>query len=66
MVLNFKINGFHCDACVRLATMKLKKIDGVEDVLVTPEGQAALSTNRNISLAEIVPIIESIGYTVEV
>ena len=27
----FQINGFHCDACVKVSTMKIKKISGFEN-----------------------------------
>ncbi|HEX8974345.1 MAG TPA: heavy-metal-associated domain-containing protein [Patescibacteria group bacterium] len=63
--INFKIKGFHCDACVKLATMKLKKITGVDAVEVEPDGQATLEVEREIGFEEIEKALDGTGYGVE-
>ncbi len=60
----FKINGFHCEACVRLSTMKIKKISGVHDVVITPDGVATVSAARVIVPDEVSRALDGLGYTV--
>lgn len=62
--LNFKVNGFHCESCVRLATMKIKKISGVETVEIKEDGKAIVTANREVSLAELSEAVASAGHTV--
>lgn len=63
--LKFKINGFHCSACVKLATMKLRKIEGVESVSVLQDGKVELVAKREIPMSEIAVAVEALGYTLE-
>lgn len=60
----FKINGFHCDACVKVATMKIKKISGVEEVDVQSDGRTKVRASRAITTEEISKALEGLGYTV--
>lgn len=60
----FKINGFHCDACVKLSTMKIRKISDVHDVTITPDGVATVCASRVIALDEISKALDGLGYTV--
>lgn len=60
----FKISGFHCEACVKLSTMKIKKMNGVEDVLVTQDGVAKVNASRAITPDEIAEALAGLGYTV--
>lgn len=60
----FKINGFHCDACVKLSTMKIKKISDVHDVTITADGKATVCAGRVIALDEILKALEGLNYTV--
>lgn len=62
----FKISGFHCDACVKVSTMKIKKIGGIEDVTITPDGMATVHANRVIAADEISEALQGLGYTVAV
>jgi copper chaperone CopZ len=62
----FKIEGFHCDACVKLATMKIKKISDVHDVIVSPEGEAKVCAGRTINVDEISAVLDGLGYTVTI
>lgn len=63
--LTFKINGFHCDACVKVSTMKIKKISDVEDVIIQSDGSAKISASRAVTLDEISEALDGLGYTVE-
>lgn len=61
----FKLNGFHCESCVKLATIKLKKIAGVQDVSFSDtEGNGVLVSDRAIDKAEIEKALEGTEYTV--
>lgn len=60
----FKISGFHCEACVKLSTMKIKKISDVHDVTITPDGVATVCAGRMIALDEISKALDGLGYTV--
>ncbi len=60
----FKIEGFHCDACVKVATMKIKKLNDVKDVSVSSDGLAKIFAEREISLEEITASFDGLGYTV--
>ena len=60
----FKIDGFHCEACVKLATMRIKKISEVHEVVISPEGEASVCAGRTITLDEITKALEGLGYTV--
>lgn len=60
----FKISGFHCEACVKLSTMKIRKISGVEDVLVTQDGTTKVNAIRAIASDEIAEALAGLGYTV--
>jgi copper chaperone CopZ len=61
----FKLNGFHCESCVRLATMKLKKIAGVQDVIFADEdGNGTLTGERIIDKVEVEKALEGTDYTV--
>lgn len=62
--LNFKINGFHCESCVKVSTIKIKKINGVESLSIGSDGASKLSSNRLITLKEIALALDGLGYTV--
>lgn len=60
----FQIDGFHCEACVKLSTMKIRKISDVHDVDITSDGVAKVHASRTIALDEISKALEGLGYTV--
>lgn len=62
--LNFNVSGIHCDACIKLITMKVKKIEGAAEFSLTKEGKAELSANREVRLDEIKRALEGLEYTV--
>jgi len=63
--IKFKLNGFHCDACVKLATMRLKKITGVSEVeFADTDGNGKLVAERMIGKVEMEKALEGTEYTV--
>lgn len=62
--LSFSISGMHCDACLKLITMKVNKIDGVSEFTLTPDGQASLRASRPIALSDIQMALHDLDYTV--
>ncbi|HAR99566.1 MAG: Heavy metal-associated domain protein [Candidatus Moranbacteria bacterium GW2011_GWC2_37_73] len=62
--IKFKVNGFHCESCVKLATMKIEKIAGVESVDIKEDGEAAIQASREIGLDEIGEAVKMAGHTV--
>lgn len=61
----FKINGFHCESCVKLATMKIKKIPGVQTVDIRENGEAVVEAEHEISYAQLSEAVAAAGHTIE-
>jgi copper chaperone CopZ len=59
-IMNLKIDGMHCDACVRRVRMALSRVPGVEvrDVSV---GSAQVATNT-ATAEDLVKAVQEIGY----
>lgn len=62
--LLFNVAGMHCDSCVKLITMKMKKIDGVSEFSITKDGKVELSANREVNLSEVKNALQGMEYTV--
>lgn len=60
----FKISGFHCEACVKLSTVKIGKIEGVHNVEISKEGDAKICAAREIAVDEISKALDGLGYAV--
>lgn len=63
--IKFKVNGFHCESCVKLATMKIKKIEGVQSVDIKDDGEAVIEADREISMDELSEAVAAAGHTIE-
>jgi len=63
--IKFKVNGFHCESCVKLATMKIKKIEGVQSVDIKDDGQAVVEADREIGIDELSQAVAAAGHTIE-
>ena len=63
--IKFKVNGFHCESCVKLATMKIKKIEGVQSVNIKDDGQAVVQATREIGIDELSEAVAAAGHTIE-
>ena len=62
--MELKIEGMHCDGCVRRVTALLKRVDGV-DVEQVVVGEAKLMVRHGVERAELVREVESGGFKVE-
>jgi len=51
--ISFKLSGLTCGACVKLASMSIKKIDGVIDVNVDENSDAKVIAERIIEKEEV-------------
>lgn len=61
----FKLNGFHCESCVKLATMRLKKIAGMREVeFIDTDGSGKLIADHIIDKVEIEKALEGTEYIV--
>lgn len=58
--MNFKIADVHCDACVKLSVMALKKIPGVNKAEVESDGSAEVVSDREVSREEIVNALAAV------
>jgi len=61
--INFKLAGLTCEACVKLATNRLKKVPGVVEVKIDlNSGQAEVSSTAEIDLGILAASLEGSGY----
>lgn len=60
----FKINGFHCSACVKLATMKIQKIEGVQKVEIDQEGNSLVESDKEV-MDVIEKVVSELGYSLK-
>jgi len=64
-ILNFKISGLTCEACVKLITSRVKKIIGVQDVTIDLKtGDAHVSSSDEINLDQIKQSLANTTYQV--
>lgn len=63
-LLNFTVTGMHCDACQKVIALKVKKLPGVTDVSVSPNGQATVTSSAPLSIADIQKALEGTEYQV--
>jgi len=64
-ILNFKISGLTCEACVKLITSRVKKITGVQDVTIDLKtGDAHVSSSDEINLDQIKQSLANTTYQV--
>lgn len=66
MKITFTIKGFHCDACIRLSTMKLKKIPGVKNISITGlDGRTEIESDRPVDIAAVQEVLKDTEYTIQ-
>ena len=61
--IELKIEGMHCDGCVRRVTALLKRVDGV-DVESVVVGEAKVLARDGVERAELVKAVEGGGFKV--
>ena len=62
--IELKIEGMHCDGCVRRVTALLKKVDGVLVEEVVVGGAKVDLSSGTAKLADLVQAVESGGFSV--
>lgn len=62
--LNFTVTGMHCDACQKVIALKVKKLHGVSEVSVLPDGHACVVSTSPLSVADIQNVLEGTEYRV--
>lgn len=61
---SFKLSGLTCEACAKLATRYLEKIDGVGEVKVNLTGETQISADRSVEKAEVQKALADSDYKV--
>jgi copper chaperone len=61
--IELKIDGMHCDACVRRVGMLLKRVEGV-DVEKVIVGGATVTVGEGVSVAELERAVEGGGFSI--
>ena len=61
-ILNLKISGMSCGACVSHVTRALQNVPGVSSALVDLQSQSACVEGQNLDLARIQDAVEEEGY----
>ena len=63
--IKFKLQGLHCEACVKISKMNLSEIGGVSEVeLDLTSGEGKLTAEREIALSEIEAALKDTDYKV--
>ena len=65
MITKFKLSGLTCEACVKLASMRLKRLAGVESVTIKlTTGETEIIANHEISGKEAELVLAGSGYSI--
>ena len=63
--IKFKINGMHCESCIKLSQMNLEDLPGVKEVKIQDlNGETEIVADRDIPMGEIEAAVKEGGYTV--
>lgn len=63
--IDFKLAGLTCEACVKLATNRLKKIPGVQEVSIDlASGETSVSSETNLDLGVLAKSLEGSPYSI--
>lgn len=64
MNITYKVTGMHCASCANIIERKLKKIEGIEDVLVSyANSTAEIKYDSGFEIESIKNIVSTLGYT---
>ncbi len=64
-ILNFELAGLTCEACVKLASSRIKKVPGVENVEIEySTGKTKVRSNSEINLDLIKQSLEGMTFKV--
>lgn len=65
MITQFKLKGLTCEACVKLASARLKKLAGVKNVIIKLNtGETEIMAEREISVPEAELVLAGSGYSI--
>lgn len=62
----FTITGFNCEACVKVSTIVLKKIEGVESVDVQKNGLTKIVSVKPLDMDHVRSILKEKGYGINI
>lgn len=63
--INFKLNGLTCEVCVKLATIRIKKVSGVHDVVIDlATGNTNVCGVAGLDLEKIAASLEGTHYSI--
>lgn len=62
--LHFKVSGMHCGSCLKVITLKVKKIHGAIDFMLQENGDAILTSERTITLDEVRSSLKGTEYAI--
>jgi Cu+-exporting ATPase len=62
--INFKLEGLSCPACIKLASLRFKKIPGVQDVSIDLESGQAKVSGDSINLEALKKSLEGTNYSI--
>lgn len=64
-ISRFKLKGLTCEACVKLATARFKRLAGVQEVKIElSKSEAEIVAEREISKGEAEMVLTGSGYSV--
>jgi len=65
MTTKFKLKGLTCEACVKLASKRLERLAGVENVIIKlATGETEIIANHEISDNEAELVLTGSGYSI--
>ena len=65
-ILNLKISGITCDACIKLIKKKVGKVIGVKDVVIKENnGETMIVSENELKTSDIVSVLQGLPYKVQ-
>ncbi len=65
-ILNLKISGITCEACIKLIKKKVGKIIGVEDVVIKDNnGETLIVSENQLKISDIEIALKGLPYIVQ-
>ena len=66
MKTNFRISNLDCEACIKLSTLALKEIPGIENIEIHLQtGEASIEAPETITFEQIKDTLQKIGKNAE-
>lgn len=62
---SFTLEHLTCESCVKLCTLRFRKIEGVSDVAISlTDGHATVRASRPVTLEELASALDGTHYTI--